>query len=152
MAYINGKSYEMTDPLLRQYQPQLFDFLNKASKYDYNINDSNEILGSASDPFVVPFNKTIDVFINNTDSGSHAFHLHGHTFWIIDTSNEQDAALRYKNRYARRNIVTISPQGWARIRFISDNPGVWLFHCHSKLLHIIFLLTKLTLNALVFIS
>ena len=30
----------------------------------------------------------------------------------------------------RRDTWTIAPNGQTRIRFIADNPGVWLLHCH----------------------
>jgi iron transport multicopper oxidase len=30
----------------------------------------------------------------------------------------------------RRDTWTIAPNGETRLRFIADNPGVWLLHCH----------------------
>ncbi|KAK4764512.1 hypothetical protein SAY87_013950 [Trapa incisa] len=29
-----------------------------------------------------------------------------------------------------RNTIGTSPGGWVAIRFVADNPGVWLMHCH----------------------
>ncbi|KAJ6768199.1 LACCASE [Salix koriyanagi] len=29
-----------------------------------------------------------------------------------------------------RNTVAVPVNGWAVIRFVADNPGVWLMHCH----------------------
>ena len=29
-----------------------------------------------------------------------------------------------------RNTVGVPVNGWAVIRFVADNPGVWLMHCH----------------------
>ncbi|GMJ14486.1 laccase 12 [Hibiscus trionum] len=29
-----------------------------------------------------------------------------------------------------RNTVAVPVNGWAAIRFVADNPGVWLMHCH----------------------
>ena len=82
------------------------------------------IEGDGITPFVLPFNRTVDVFLNNTDGGGHPVHLHGHSFWIMKTS-------QYDSGHAvRRDIVTVPPQGWAIIRFVSNNPGVWLMHCH----------------------
>ena len=31
---------------------------------------------------------------------------------------------------ARRDVFVLPPQGYFVIRFVADNPGVWLFHCH----------------------
>ncbi|XP_042510431.1 laccase-12-like [Macadamia integrifolia] len=66
---------------------------------------------------------------------NHPIHLHGYDFYIIaqgfgnfnpktDTSkfNLVDPPLR--------NTVGVPVKGWAVIRFIADNPGVWLMHCH----------------------
>ena len=70
------------------------------------------------------------MLINNTDGGGHPFHLHGHNFWVVATSNEPDAEIVYKGKYVLRDVVTVPAVGWAKIRFVADNPGVWLFHCH----------------------
>jgi iron transport multicopper oxidase len=32
----------------------------------------------------------------------------------------------------RRDTVSVQPNGHAVLRFRSDNPGVWLFHCHIE--------------------
>ena len=29
-----------------------------------------------------------------------------------------------------RDVMSVPSMGWARIRFIANNPGVWQFHCH----------------------
>jgi iron transport multicopper oxidase len=31
---------------------------------------------------------------------------------------------------ARRDTLVLPPQGYFVVRFVADNPGVWLFHCH----------------------
>ncbi|KAL4355249.1 hypothetical protein GQ457_06G000100 [Hibiscus cannabinus] len=66
---------------------------------------------------------------------NHPIHLHGYDFYIIaegfgnfnpktDTSkfNLVDPPLR--------NTVAVPVNGWAVIRFVADNPGVWIMHCH----------------------
>ncbi|PSR97512.1 multicopper oxidase-domain-containing protein [Coniella lustricola] len=30
----------------------------------------------------------------------------------------------------RRDVTAVESFGWTLIRFVADNPGVWLFHCH----------------------
>lgn len=59
-------------------------------------------------------------------------HLHGHKFQIVGkqddvtaddmTINEQQA------NPIRRDVVQIPSGGSATLRFVVDNPGVWLFH------------------------
>ena len=31
-----------------------------------------------------------------------------------------------------KNTVALHPMGWTAVRFVADNPGVWLFHCHIE--------------------
>ena len=81
------------------------------------------------------------------DTGEHPFHLHGHDFWsaawanvcvhalpsvltlapcrVVSTSDSPGAAALYAHNYVRRDIVSVPAAGWARIRFVADNPGIW---------------------------
>jgi FtsP/CotA-like multicopper oxidase with cupredoxin domain len=89
------------------------------------------ILGDAETPFVVPRGAVVDVLINNTDDGEHPFHLHGHTCWVVATSEQPGAEAQYAARgYVLRDVVSVPARGWAKIRFVADNPGAWLLHCH----------------------
>ena len=31
----------------------------------------------------------------------------------------------YASNYIRRDVVSVPALGWARIRFVADNPGIW---------------------------
>nr|XP_043634214.1 laccase-12-like [Erigeron canadensis] len=66
---------------------------------------------------------------------NHPIHLHGYDFYILaegfgnfnpatDTSkfNLVDPPLR--------NTASLPVSGWAVIRFVADNPGAWIMHCH----------------------
>jgi FtsP/CotA-like multicopper oxidase with cupredoxin domain len=80
----------------------------------------------------------------NFDDGSHPFHLHGHTFWVMGTSQDQyfpwttdlysqlnsTSPNNYTANPMRRDTVMIEQYSWALIRFRSDVPGLWAFHCH----------------------
>lgn len=83
----------------------------------------------------IPENQVVDLLITNMDEGAHPFHLHGHEFWVMATSPEQYfpwhtyGSLNTTNPL-RRDTVTVDAYGWALIRFRSDNPGMWAFHCH----------------------
>ena len=64
----------------------------------------------------------------------HPWHLHGHSFWIVGQGqgnyNETLIAdYNLKNPLLRDTFV-LQPLSWIVVRFIADNPGVWLFHCH----------------------
>jgi len=82
-----------------------------------------------------PDNAVIDIFILNSDNGEHPFHMHGHQFPIIATSVCPQAEQAFAEHYLRRDVVSIPPMvgnntGWAWIRLVANNPGVWMFHCH----------------------
>ncbi|GJU19354.1 laccase-12-like protein [Tanacetum coccineum] len=66
---------------------------------------------------------------------NHPIHLHGYDFYILaegfgnfnpatDTSkfNLVDPPLR--------NTASLPVKGWTVIRFVADNPGAWILHCH----------------------
>jgi len=64
----------------------------------------------------------------------HAFHLHGHHFWVVGTGNttfntSSRQTYNLKNPIYR-DVYTVPKGGWATIRFVADNPGVWQLHCH----------------------
>jgi iron transport multicopper oxidase len=70
--------------------------------------------------------------LNNTDEGEHPFHLHGHNFWVISTSEYSDAESLYVGDYLQRDTLSVPALGWAKIRFVANNPGAWFFHCHIE--------------------
>jgi iron transport multicopper oxidase len=82
------------------------------------------IPGDGANPFVLPYGRAIDVWFNNTDGGEHPMHLHGHNFWIIESSQYN------VTQPILRDTISIAGNGWARVRFVADNPGVWFLHCH----------------------
>lgn len=81
----------------------------------------------------------------------HPWHMHGHTFYVVgsgpDEYDRDTAEVIFnenvtKNSIQFRDVVTLYPNrsdnetmvgtpcGWVAIRFIANNPGVWLVHCH----------------------
>lgn len=81
--------------------------------------------------------RVIDILIQNHDVGSHPFHLHGHTFFVLATGaahmmhppSDLYDGIDLSNPL-RRDTVNVDAMGWTLIRFVADNPGVWAFHCH----------------------
>jgi iron transport multicopper oxidase len=124
-AYVNNATFPgLTTEQL--YKPVLFDYLQSGGgplKEQSFYAPGSWINGSGTEPFVLPFNRVIDIHIVNTDGGEHPIHFHGHSFWIMETSE-------FSGNAVIRDVVSVPALGWARIRFVSDNPGVWVFHCH----------------------
>ncbi|KAH6653397.1 multicopper oxidase-domain-containing protein [Truncatella angustata] len=62
----------------------------------------------------------------------HPMHLHGHDFYILaqgSTAYDSSVKLNTKNP-PRRDTVTLYGSGYLVIAFKTDNPGLWLIHCH----------------------
>ncbi|XP_027110722.2 laccase-5-like [Coffea arabica] len=66
---------------------------------------------------------------------NHPIHLHGYDFYIIaegfgNFNPKTDTAKFNLVDPPLRNTASVPVQGWTVIRFVADNPGVWLLHCH----------------------
>ncbi|EXJ87323.1 hypothetical protein A1O3_04282 [Capronia epimyces CBS 606.96] len=100
------------------------------------------VYGVNTQPHVLGHNDIIEIVLNNRDDGKHPFHLHGHAFQAVVRSNESagdyDSALvlngtvQLPRQPMKRDTLLVRPNGHAVMRFRSDNPGVWLFHCHIE--------------------
>jgi FtsP/CotA-like multicopper oxidase with cupredoxin domain len=64
----------------------------------------------------------------------HPIHLHGHDFYVLAQEAGQtwagDISGLKKDNPPRRDTATLPAQGYLVLAFESDNPGVWLMHCH----------------------
>ena len=61
--------------------------------------------------------------LRNLSQYQHPIHLHGMTFKVI-SSNRKRIDPWYTDTYLLGRNET------AKIAFVADNPGVWMFHCH----------------------
>lgn len=81
--------------------------------------------------YLLPPNKVIELSLPGTglnQGGPHPFHLHGHSFSVIRSADSH--AYNFVDP-VRRDTVGIGLNGSnATIRFVTDNAGPWLLHCH----------------------
>jgi len=64
---------------------------------------------------------------------AHPLHLHGHDFVILAQSTTKFDPNNYTvntQNPARRDVAMLPANGYLIIGFQTDNPGVWLMHCH----------------------
>lgn len=55
-------------------------------------------------------------------------HLHGHNFDVVRVAGSD--VYNYKNPI-RRDVVSIGgPADNVTFRFVTNNPGPWILHCH----------------------
>lgn len=112
-----------------------------------NFSTNQAIYGEFTHPIVLKHHDVVQLVLNNNDTGSHPFHLHGRNFQVIDRFPAYgEHFLDYKagdpvpydpNNHSafpaipsRRDTFVLPPNGNYVIRFVADNPGVWMFHCH----------------------
>lgn len=123
--YLNGASY------VDQKVPTLYSVLTAPAEHLTNP----AIYGSGANPYILPFGAVVEINIMNHDDRAHPFHLHGHAFQVVARS---DNGFLWPGLYEepatpmKRDTVTVYAQGTATIRFVADNPGVQLFHCHTE--------------------
>ncbi|KAL4905597.1 hypothetical protein BDW74DRAFT_185121 [Aspergillus multicolor] len=136
-AFFNNISY--TAPKV----PTLYSVLSSGT-----LATNPTVYGEYTHPFVLNHNEVVQVILNNGDTGAHPFHLHGHNFQILTRSpSYADGFYTYADANSgvtfnasnpvtfpaypsRRDTLVVPPQGYIVLRFMADNPGVWLFHCH----------------------
>lgn len=101
---------------------------------------TNSYIYGNTNAFVLNKDETIDIVLNNQDTGTHPFHLHGHTFQLIErgpefdepTSFDYDNHTDFPETPMKRDTIFVRPNSYAVMRFKADNPGVWFFHCHIE--------------------
>ncbi|KAA8642428.1 hypothetical protein EYZ11_005607 [Aspergillus tanneri] len=138
-AFFNNISYT------RPKVPTLYSVLSSG-----DLATNPEVYGEFTHPMILSHNQVVEIVLNNGDTGSHPFHLHGHNFQLLTrypawgagkefySYAEADAPITYNSSNhsafptypARRDTFVVPPQGYFVVRFVADNPGVWIFHCH----------------------
>ncbi|CAG8505887.1 15998_t:CDS:2 [Dentiscutata heterogama] len=119
LGYINNSTYKIDTN-----NPTIMKVYNGVTQFaaDQNV-------------FLVEKNSVVDIILINLDTGEHPFHLHGHVFWLLGSGvngTKPDKNKLNANDPIQRDTTTVPAGGWAVLRFVSDNPGVWGFHCHIE--------------------
>jgi len=145
----NGISYAFLDNIsyTAPKVPTLYTVMSSG-----NYSTDATIYGDFTHSVVLGHNQVVQIILNNADSGSHPFHLHGHNFQVIDRAPPLGPDffdyLNYANPIpfdatnhtpfpatpARRDTFLLPPQGYIVLRFVADNPGVWFLYSPPSLL------------------
>ncbi|KAJ6088585.1 hypothetical protein N7486_009846 [Penicillium sp. IBT 16267x] len=74
----------------------------------------------------------VNIFSGASDPETHPIHLHGHDFYILAQGNSTNTFNGVTNTInpPRRDTALLHTKGYLLIAFKTDNPGVWLMHCH----------------------
>ena len=85
----------------------------------------NGMVGMQKQPLAaIPKGQTAVINMVNKTAFPHAMHLHGFHFRVIERNGKPVAGAPW------RDTELVDRNEQARIAFVADNPGKWLFHCH----------------------
>ncbi|XP_057801835.1 L-ascorbate oxidase-like [Salvia miltiorrhiza] len=138
--YLGAIKYNLTDAFNQTSPPDHY------SPADYDITQpppAGQVTTVGNGIYTFDINSTVDVILQNAntltpnDSEIHPWHMHGHYFWVLAYGEgkftDADAAvLSNSTAPPLRNTAVIFPNGWTALRFVADNPGAWVFHCHIE--------------------
>ncbi|KAL6004483.1 hypothetical protein ACLOJK_005036 [Asimina triloba] len=111
---------------------RIYDFVNGAPN---NIpKDTQSVIGTRVK--VLDYGSRVQLVLQDTGTVStenHPIHLHGYSFYVVGYGsgdyNPKTASLNLVDP-PYMNTIGVPVGGWAVIRFVADNPGVWFMHCH----------------------
>ncbi|KAI9073206.1 hypothetical protein K1719_044815 [Acacia pycnantha] len=114
---------------------KLYDFVYRAPN---NIPYDTQSLNGTRIK-VLEYGSKVQLILQDTgtvNTENHPMHFHGHSFYVIGYGTGN-----YNPKTAQFNLVDppymstvgVPVGGWAAIRFIADNPGVWYMHCHIEI-------------------
>ncbi|KAI9511057.1 laccase 1 [Russula earlei] len=117
--FVNGTSYQSPSV------PVLLQILNGIDPYKLLPNGS-----------IYPINRSMSVELSipaGVAAGPHPVHLHGHSFHVVRSANS--SKYNYEDPVIR-DVVSMGNSTFGgdnvTIRFYTDNPGPWFFHCHIE--------------------
>ncbi|OBC17483.1 oxidase [Mycobacterium sp. 852013-50091_SCH5140682] len=87
--------------------------------YDWTING---LPFAKTRPLQVRQGQRVTLTFTNSTMMWHPMHLHGHTFEVLAAGGQPGA---------RKDTVIVLPMQRLQVRFVADNPGVWMLHCHN---------------------
>ncbi|KAH7862317.1 hypothetical protein Vadar_002900 [Vaccinium darrowii] len=114
---------------------KFYDFVNGAPN-SIPI-DTQSLRGTRTK--VLEFGSRVQLILQDTGTvttENHPIHLHGYSFYVVGYGtgnyNPQTANLNLVDP-PYMNTIGVPVGGWAAIRFVADNPGVWFMHCHLEI-------------------
>ncbi|CAN6705311.1 unnamed protein product [Malus baccata var. baccata] len=146
-ASMNNVSFVFpTISILQAYQqniPGVFtaDFpANPPLTFDYTGNVSRSLWQPTTGTrgYKLKYGSRVQIVLQDTSivtPENHPIHLHGYDFYILAEGFGNFNAQNDTKKFnlvdpPMRNTVAVPVNGWAVIRFVADNPGAWLMHCH----------------------
>lgn len=118
--------------------PVTFDYTNATAGLTASLMPQLMFTAKGTKVTKLKYNSTVEIVLQNTavlGIENHPMHLHGFNFFVLAQGfGNYDATTAVKSYNLVdpqvRNTLGVPTGGWAVIRFIANNPGVWILHCH----------------------
>ncbi|XP_057970449.1 laccase-10-like [Malania oleifera] len=146
-AAVNNVSFALPSTAL--LQAHFFGQSNGVYTADFPVNPpvafnytgtppNNTFVTNGTRAVVLQFNTSVELVLQDTSilgAENHPLHLHGFNFFVVgeglgNYDPSKDSANFNLVDPMERNTFGVPAGGWVAIRFLADNPGVWLMHCH----------------------
>ncbi|XP_059631467.1 putative laccase-9 [Cornus florida] len=107
--------------------------------FNFTSDETSELTVLGTKVKMLNYNEAVEITFQGTDimnaSESHPMHLHGHDYYVVGSGvGNFDPEVDPKGYNLvdppRVNTFAVPKVGWMTIRFVANNPGVWLWHCH----------------------
>ncbi|KAH9662097.1 Laccase-3 [Citrus sinensis] len=129
-AYIQGQPGIFTTDF-PPVPPIIFDYTGNVSRGLWQPRKRTKL-------YKLKFGSRVQIVFQDTSIVSvedHPMHLHGHEFYVVGSglgnfNPSTDTAKFNLIDPPRRNTIGTPPGGWVAVRFVAENPGIWLLHCH----------------------
>ncbi|KAK7380578.1 hypothetical protein VNO78_33092 [Psophocarpus tetragonolobus] len=117
-----------------KFPPLLFDFTAEYLPLELEIPKKGTKVA------VLKYGSTMEIVFQGTTLVSgidHPIHLHGTSFFSVgygfgNFDKHKDPMKYNLENPPLVNTVLVPNSGWAAIRYMAANPGVWLVHCHHE--------------------
>ncbi|KAG1362292.1 laccase-6 [Cocos nucifera] len=112
-----------------------YDFVNGAPN---NIPNNTQSLNGTR-ARVLEYGARVQLILQDTgivSTENHPIHLHGYSFYVVGYGTGNFDPMTAEINLIDppyMNTIGVPVGGWAAIRFIADNPGVWFMHCHLEI-------------------
>ncbi|CAN6335346.1 unnamed protein product [Urochloa humidicola] len=114
---------------------------NPPLQFDYTAQNVSRALWQpvpGTKVYTLKYGAAVQVVLQGTNifaGENHPIHIHGYDFYVLaqgfgNFDAKTHTLLFNLDDPPMRNTVAVPVNGWAVIRFVADNPGVWLMHCH----------------------
>ena len=122
-----GKNTEAKFTLNQEYHLEYTMDLNTAMKDGMNTYTINGKSFPKTDDIKVKKGDLVKVkLVNNSPTGDHPMHLHGHFFQVLSKNGKP-----VEGSPIIKDTLNLKPGEEYVIAFEANNPGNWLFHCHD---------------------